>query len=185
MVSEEDVTRARAQQVDAAYVVMDDVVVDKGVLPLVSAAVAHKYLLLPVGKTPDGTLKVVVAAWNARVMEVAHKIATAHRLRLLPALATRSDRCGLSSSSGTAPPQAGRHRAKPAPSPPQVVTQRRTGPHSRRPGSCCSCARFAADPARKAGLGSVQCGAADGLQPHRAALGSPTSWSRWAWTSRS
>ena len=88
MVGEEDVTRARAQQVDAAYVVMDDVVIDKGVLPLVPAAVAHQYLLLPVGKTPDGTLKVVVAAWNARVMDVAHKIATTHRLRLAPAIAT-------------------------------------------------------------------------------------------------
>ena len=88
MAGEEDVTRARAQQVDAAYVVMDDVVVDKGVLPLVSAAFAHQYLLLPVGKTPDGTLKVVVAAWNARVMDAAHKIATAHHLRLAPAIAT-------------------------------------------------------------------------------------------------
>jgi len=88
LVGEEDVTRARAQQVDAAYVVVDDVVVDKAVLPLVSAAVAHQYLLLPVGKTPDGTLKVVVAAWNARVMDVAHKIATTHRLRLAPAIAT-------------------------------------------------------------------------------------------------
>ena len=88
LTSEEDVTRARAQQVDAAYVVMDDVVVDKDVLPLVSAAAAHQYLLLPIGKTPDGTLKVVVAAWNARVMEAAHKIATTHRLRLAPAIAT-------------------------------------------------------------------------------------------------
>jgi type IV pilus assembly protein PilB len=88
LAGEEDVTRARAQQVDAAYVVMDDVVVDKGVLPLVPAAVAHQYLLLPVGKTPDGTLKIVVAAWNARVMDVAHKIATTHRLRLVPAIAT-------------------------------------------------------------------------------------------------
>ena len=88
MVGEEDVTRARAQQVDAAYVVMDDVVVDKGVLPLVSAAAAHQYLMLPVGKTPDGTLKIVVATWNARVMDAAHKIATSHRLRLAPAIAT-------------------------------------------------------------------------------------------------
>ena len=88
LVGEEDVTRARAQQVDAAYVVMDDVVMDKAVLPLIPAAVAHQYLLLPIGKTPDGTLKVVVAAWNARVMDVAHKIATSHRLRLAPAIAT-------------------------------------------------------------------------------------------------
>ena len=88
LAGEEDITRARAQQVDAAYVAMDDVVVDKGVLPLVPAAVAHQYVLLPVGKTPDGTLKIVVAAWNARVMEAAHKIATTHRLRLAPAIAT-------------------------------------------------------------------------------------------------
>ena len=90
MVTEEDVTRARAQQVDAAYVVMDDVVIDKSVLPLISAAVAHKYALLPVSKTPDGTLKIIVAAWNARVMEIASKIATAHRLRIAPALATEA-----------------------------------------------------------------------------------------------
>ena len=88
MVTEEDVTRARAQQVDADYVVMDDVVVDKSVLPLISAAVAHKYALLPVCKTPDGTLRIVVAAWNARVMDVASKIATAHRLRIAPGIAT-------------------------------------------------------------------------------------------------
>ncbi len=90
LVGEEDVTRARARQVDAAYVVMDDVVVDRGVLALVSAAVAHRYALLPVGKTPDGTLKVVVASWNARVMDVAQKLASAHHLRIAPALASET-----------------------------------------------------------------------------------------------
>jgi len=90
LVGEEEVTRARARQVDAAYVVMDDVVVDRSVLALVSAAVAHKYAMLPVGKTPDGTLKVVVAAWNARVMDVAQKLASAHRLRVAPALASEA-----------------------------------------------------------------------------------------------
>ena len=69
---------------------MDDVVVDKSVLALISPAVAHKYALLPVYKTPDGTLRVVVAAWNARVMDVASKIATAHRLRVAPAVATEA-----------------------------------------------------------------------------------------------
>jgi len=88
LASEEDVTRARAEQVNAAYVVMDDVVVDNDVLPLVSAAVAHKYLILPISKTPDGTLKIIVGAWNARVIDIAHKIATAHRLRIAPAIAT-------------------------------------------------------------------------------------------------
>ncbi len=88
LAGEEDVTRARAKQVDAAYVCLDDLVVDKSVLPLISAAVAHKYQLLPVAKTPDGTLKIVVAAWNARIMEVAQKIASAHRLRVAPALAS-------------------------------------------------------------------------------------------------
>ena len=86
----EDVTRARASQVDAAYVMMDDVAVDKEVLALVPAAVAHKYALLPIGKTADGTLKIIVAAWNARVMEAAHKIATTHRLRIAPAIATEA-----------------------------------------------------------------------------------------------
>ena len=90
LVDVEDVTRARASQVDAAYVAMDDVAVDKEVLALVPAAIAHKYALLPIGKTADGTLKIIVAAWNARVMEAAHKIATANRLRIAPALATEA-----------------------------------------------------------------------------------------------
>jgi len=90
LVGVEDVTRARASQVDAAYVMMDDIAVDKEVLALIPAAVAHKYALLPIGKTPDGTLKIIVAAWNARVMEAAHKIATAHRLRIAPAIATEA-----------------------------------------------------------------------------------------------
>ncbi len=90
LVGVEDVTRARASQVDAAYVMMDDVAVDKEVLALVPAAVAHKYALLPIGRTADGTLKIIVAAWNARVMEAAHKIATTHRLRIAPAIATEA-----------------------------------------------------------------------------------------------
>ncbi len=90
LVDVEDVTRARASQVDAAYVAMDDVAVDKEVLALVPATVAHKYALLPIGKTADGTLKIIVAAWNARVMEAAHKIATANRLRIAPAIATEA-----------------------------------------------------------------------------------------------
>ncbi len=90
LVGTEDVTRARAQQVDAAYVAMDDVAVDKEILALVPAALAHKYALLPIGKTPDGTLKIIVVAWNARVMEAAHKIATAHRMRVAPAIATEA-----------------------------------------------------------------------------------------------
>ena len=90
LVGTEDVTRARAQQVDAAYVAMEDVAVDKEILALVPAALAHKYAMLPIGKTPDGTLKIIVAAWNARVMEAAHKIATAHRMRIAPAIATEA-----------------------------------------------------------------------------------------------
>ncbi len=137
LVGEEDVTRARAQQVDAAYVVMDDVVVDKGVLPLVSAAVAHQYLLLPVGKTPDGTLKVVVAAWTARVMDAAHKIASTHRLRLAPAIATEKplreviEQWYGPPGRAEAPPEQPRTQAPVAPppavtppaAPPQVVTR--------------------------------------------------------------
>ena len=104
LADEEDVTRARAKQVDAAYVCLDDLVVDKSVLPLISAAVAHKYQLLPVAKTPDGTLKIVVAAWNARIMEVAQKIASAHRLRVAPALASEGPlRAALAQYYGEAP----------------------------------------------------------------------------------
>ncbi len=104
LAGEEDVTRARAKQVDAAYVCLDDLTVDKGVLPLISAAVAHKYQLLPVAKTPDGTLKIVVAAWNARIMEVAQKIASAHRLRVAPALASEGPlRAALTQYYGPAP----------------------------------------------------------------------------------
>ena len=90
LVGTEDVTRARAQQVDAAYVMMDDVALDKEALALVPAAVAHQYAMLPIGRTSDGTLKIIVAAWNARVMEAAHKIATANRLRIAPAIATEA-----------------------------------------------------------------------------------------------
>ena len=104
LTGEEEVTRARAKQVDAAYVCLDDLVVDKSVLPLISAAVAHKYQLLPVAKTPDGTLKIVVAAWNARIMEVAQKIASAHRLRVAPALASEGPlRAALAQFYGPAP----------------------------------------------------------------------------------
>ncbi len=106
LAGEEDVTRARAKQVDAAYVCLNDLVVDKSVLPLISAAVAHKYQLLPVAKTPDGTLKIVVAAWNARIMEVAQKIASAHRLRVAPALASEGPlRAALAQYYGAAPAQ--------------------------------------------------------------------------------
>lgn len=106
LAGEEDVTRARAKQVDAAYVCLDDLVVDKSVLPLISASVAHKYQLLPVAKTPDGTLKIVVAAWNARIMEVAQKIASAHRLRVAPALASEGAlRAALTQYYGVAPAQ--------------------------------------------------------------------------------
>ncbi len=132
LVTEEDVTRVRAQQVDAPYVVMDDVVVDKSVLPLISAAVAHKYALLPVSKTPDGTLKIIVAAWNARVMEIASKIATAHRLRIAPAIATEGPlRAAIEQWYGPAPrthphvEQAAVRHGVPAllpPSPPPIVT---------------------------------------------------------------
>ncbi len=90
LVGVEDVTRARAQQVDTAYIAMEDVAVDKEILALVPAALAHKYAMLPIGKTPDGTLKIIVAAWNARVMEAAHKVATAHRMRIAPAIATEA-----------------------------------------------------------------------------------------------
>lgn len=104
LAGEEDVTRARAKQVDAAYVCLDDLVVDKSVLPLISASVAHKYQLLPVAKTPDGMLKIVVAAWNARIMEVAQKIASAHRLRVAPALASEGAlRAALTQFYGEAP----------------------------------------------------------------------------------
>ena len=90
LVGEEDVTKARAQQADMAYLRIQDLAVDKSVLPLVDAAVARKYLLLPIGKTPDGTLKLVVAQWNMAVMEAAQKVAAAQRLRIAPALATEA-----------------------------------------------------------------------------------------------
>ena len=109
MVGEEDITRARAAQVDAAYVVMADVTVDPNALPLISAAVAHKYLILPVGKTPDGTLRIIVSAWNARVMDIAHKIASAHRLRIAPAIASEGPlRASIEQWYGP-PPRAGAH----------------------------------------------------------------------------
>ena len=51
---------------------------------------ARKHLLLPIGKTPDGTLKIVVGHWNMAVMDAAQKVGAANRLRIAPALATES-----------------------------------------------------------------------------------------------
>jgi type IV pilus assembly protein PilB len=90
LVAEEDVTRARALQVDLPYVRIEDLTIDKAALSLVEAAVARKHLFLPVGTTPDGTLKVIVAAWNAHIMEAAGKAGARHRLRIAPALATEA-----------------------------------------------------------------------------------------------
>lgn len=90
LVGEEEITKARAQQSDMSYIRIQDLTVDPNVLPLVDAAVARKHLILPVAKTADGTLKIVVATWNPVVMEAATKVATAHRLRIAPALATEA-----------------------------------------------------------------------------------------------
>jgi type IV pilus assembly protein PilB len=90
MVSEEDVTKARAQQSDMAYTRVQDLTVDRNVLPLVDAGVARRHLILPMARTPDGTLKIVVAAWNPVVMEAASKVASANRLRIAPTMATES-----------------------------------------------------------------------------------------------
>lgn len=104
IVGEEDVTRARARQVDMPYVRLADLTLDPAVLPLVDSSVAHKHLLLPVGKTPDGTLKIIVAAWNALVMDVAAKIGQTHRLRIAPALAVEADvRAAIIQHYGPAP----------------------------------------------------------------------------------
>lgn len=91
LVGEEDVTRARARQVDMPYVRLADLTLDPAVLPLIDSSVAHRHLILPVGKTPDGTLKIIVAVWNALVMDVAAKIGQAHRLRIAPALAVEAE----------------------------------------------------------------------------------------------
>jgi type IV pilus assembly protein PilB len=90
LVAEEDVTRARALQVDLPYVRIQDMTIDRNALALVDPGVARKYLLLPIGKTPDGTLKLIVAAWNAHLMDIAAKVAAQHRLRIAPALATEA-----------------------------------------------------------------------------------------------
>lgn len=90
LVGEEDVTRARAQQVGLPYVRMRDLTIDRGALALIDAATAHKHGLLPVGRTSDGSLKVIVASWNAHIMEVATRLAARHHLHLVPALATEA-----------------------------------------------------------------------------------------------
>ena len=90
LVGEEDVTKARAVQADMAYLRIQDLTVDKNALALVDPAVARKHLLLPIGRTPEGTLKIVVGHWNMVVMEAAQKVAAAHRLRITPALATEA-----------------------------------------------------------------------------------------------
>lgn len=87
LATEDDVTRARAQQVGLPFVRMRDLSVDKSALSLVEPALAHKHLLLPVSKSPDGGLRLIVAAWNAQTMEVATKVGARHRLHAVPALA--------------------------------------------------------------------------------------------------
>ena len=90
MVTEEDVTRARAKQVSLPYVCMQDLAVDKAALALIDFQTARRCRFLPVKRTADGTLKIIVSSWNAHVLEIATKAAARHRLRVAPALATES-----------------------------------------------------------------------------------------------
>lgn len=90
MVSEEDVTKARAKQVSLPYVCIQDLTVDKEALALVDLQTARRCRMLPVQRTPEGTLKLIVSSWNAHVLEIATKAAARHRLRVAPALATES-----------------------------------------------------------------------------------------------
>lgn len=90
MVTEEDVTRARAKQVSLPYACLQDLAVDKAALALIDFQTARRCRLLPVKRTPDGVLKIIVSTWNAHVLEIATKAAARHRLRVAPALATES-----------------------------------------------------------------------------------------------
>ncbi len=90
MVTEEDVTRARAKQVSLPYVCVQDLAVDKDALALIDFQTAQRCRILPVKRTPDGTLKIIVSSWNAHVLEITTKAAARHRLRVAPALATES-----------------------------------------------------------------------------------------------
>jgi len=90
MVSEEDVTKARAKQVSLPYVSLHDLAVDKDALALVDFQTARRCRILPVKRTPEGVLKIIVSSWNAHVLEITTKAAARHRLRVAPALATEA-----------------------------------------------------------------------------------------------
>jgi len=90
MVSEEDVTRARAKQMSLPYASLSDLQVDKDALALIDLQTARQCRILPVKRTQEGVLKIIVSSWNAHVLEIATKAAARHRLRVAPALATES-----------------------------------------------------------------------------------------------
>ncbi len=90
MVSEEDVTRARAKQMSLPYASLLDLQVDKDALALIDLQTARQCRILPVKRTQEGVLKIIVSSWNAHVLEIATKAAARHRLRVAPALATES-----------------------------------------------------------------------------------------------
>ena len=170
---------------------MNDVIVDQNALPLISAAVAHKYLILPVGKTPDGTLKIIVSAWNARVMDIAHKIASqpiacGSRLPLRP----KGRSAPAIEQWYGPPPRAGAHVE--APRALAAVRQPDFGPgRSRewaqhRSGDCFCQSRPPRQvmPRRTSALRKflpAHCRTASQPSPRTARL---TRWKRWAWISR-
>ncbi len=125
LVAEEDITLARARQMDLPYVFIKDLTVDKAVLPLVEASLARRYRLLPYARTADGALKVAVAAWNSQIMDVATQIADAHRVRIAPALATESHvRAAIEEHYGLASARSAVPALLPN-SPPAAVTEKR------------------------------------------------------------
>lgn len=87
MITEEDIARARAKMYEIPYIGFADIKIDPALLPLVDAQIGLKYLILPIGRRQDGTIRLAVAAWSSDVVEAATKVANTNRTRIAPVIA--------------------------------------------------------------------------------------------------
>jgi type II secretory ATPase GspE/PulE/Tfp pilus assembly ATPase PilB-like protein len=181
MMGEEQVTRAHAQHLDIPYINLKEITLDPSVLPMVDAAFAKQYELLPIGRKPDGTLRLAVADWTDEVMKAAARIGVSQRVRIAPALATAEhirqeiersyqDRVLVGAVVGAASIPEIRNAANPgdpnAPKPPIAPPgQRSSVPALLPPSAANSPARFATPPAaiRKPGEGGQSPGGRTGV----------------------
>ena len=85
IVSEEKVTEARATQLDASYVNLQEHKFDPEIIGLVSESLARKYRLIPAKKSGD---KLILVMANPMDVEATELVQLETKLRVEPALAT-------------------------------------------------------------------------------------------------